>query len=139
MVAISGLHLRSARRDLRLGAGVPAFAGLGAGVPAFAGLGADITDTIPGGLSTVRADGGATVSDLLMQTQADLLGRPVEAADVPEISALGAAELAWSTLGATTDWSKDRTYRRFDPYLAPADRAERRAGWSAAVTAVRTP
>ncbi|WP_427886806.1 FGGY family carbohydrate kinase [Kribbella sp. GL6] len=98
----------------------------------------DITDTIPGDLTTLRADGGATVSDLLMQTQADLLGGPVEAADVPEISALGAAELAWSTLGATTDWSKDRTYRRFEPHLTPAVRTDRRARWSAAIAAART-
>ncbi|GAA1575711.1 MULTISPECIES: FGGY family carbohydrate kinase [Kribbella] len=98
----------------------------------------DITDTIPGGLSTLRADGGATISDLLMQTQADLLGRPVQAADVPEISALGAAELAWSTLGATTGWSKTRTYRRFEPHLTPEARTDRRAGWSAAVTTTRT-
>ena len=34
-----------------------------------------------------------------MQTQADLLGRPVEVADVAEVSALGAAQLGWSRLG----------------------------------------
>ena len=96
----------------------------------------DITDTIPGNLTSLRADGGATVSDLLMQTQADLLGHPVEAADVPEISALGTAELAWTTLGASTNWSTHRTYRHFDP--TPTDRSHRRAAWSAAVTTTRT-
>ncbi|HEY3555940.1 MAG TPA: FGGY family carbohydrate kinase [Kribbella sp.] len=95
----------------------------------------DITDTIPGALSSLRADGGATVSDLLMQTQADLLGRPVQAADVPEISALGAAELAWTTLGATTGWSGRRTYRTFDPDAG--DRARRRDEWAQAVASVR--
>ncbi|GAA3131988.1 glycerol kinase [Kribbella aluminosa] len=110
----------------------------------------DITDTIPGGLTTLRADGGATVSDLLMQTQADLLGRPVEAADVPEISALGVAELAWSTLdahttrstsvssrgsGSRTPWAARRTFRTFEPVAA--DRARRRDEWAAAVAAVR--
>jgi glycerol kinase len=34
-----------------------------------------------------------------MQLQADLLGRPVHVADVPEASALGAALLAARTLG----------------------------------------
>jgi glycerol kinase len=97
----------------------------------------DITDTIPGTLTSLRADGGATVSDLLMQTQADLLGHPVEAADVPEISALGAAELAWSTLGEPTAWSKHRAYRTHNPTLPASARTDLRTAWLAAVAAVR--
>jgi glycerol kinase len=65
----------------------------------------DITDWIGATgvpLRRLRADGGATASNLLMQTQADLLGFPVEVSDLAEISALGAAELAWTTLGQTT-------------------------------------
>jgi glycerol kinase len=50
-------------------------------------------------VATLHADGGATASGLLMQLQADLLGRPVHVADVPEASALGAALLAARTLG----------------------------------------
>jgi len=96
----------------------------------------DITDTIPGGVKSLRADGGATVSELLMQTQADLLGRPVEAADVPEASALGAAELAWTTLGATTGWAARRSYRTFEPRLDAA-LAELRTQWGGAVASVR--
>ncbi|WP_188037676.1 FGGY family carbohydrate kinase, partial [Actinotalea sp. JY-7885] len=42
----------------------------------------------------IVADGGATASPLLMQTQADLLGRPVVVSAAPEASALGAADLA---------------------------------------------
>jgi glycerol kinase len=98
----------------------------------------DITDTIPGEPKSLRADGGATVSDLLMQTQADLLGRPVEAADVPEISALGVAELAWTTLGEQTNWSKRRTYRTFEPALTPTARAAARTHWADAVAVART-
>jgi glycerol kinase len=98
----------------------------------------DITDTIPDPLNSLRADGGATVSELLMQTQADLLGHPVEAADVPEISALGVAELAWSTLGEKTGWARRRTYRAFEPALDPAPRIRRRANWADAVASVRT-
>ena len=98
----------------------------------------DITDTIPGALTSLRADGGATVSDLLMQTQADLLGHPVEAANVPEISALGTAELTWTTLGHPTTWSTTRTYRTFTPIPAPDTRAHRRAEWTTAVASVRS-
>ncbi|MFI6827068.1 FGGY family carbohydrate kinase [Kribbella sp. NPDC050241] len=98
----------------------------------------DVTDTIPGTPARLRADGGATVSDLLMQTQADLLGHPVEAADVAEISALGAAELAWTTLGAHTGWAAQRGYRSFEPAIDAAERASRRVEWAAAVASVRT-
>jgi glycerol kinase len=97
----------------------------------------DIADTIPGAVKSLRADGGATVSGLLMQTQADLLGRPVEAADVPEVSALGAAELAWKTLGATTGWAAGRSYRTFEPRLDAAARSELRDRWAGAVASVR--
>ncbi len=99
----------------------------------------DIVDTIPGTPGRLRADGGATVSDLLMQTQADLLGHPVEAADVAEISALGTAELAWTTLGEPTAWAAARTARVFEPALDPESRAARRTHWAQAVAAVRTP
>ena len=50
-------------------------------------------------IDELKADGGATASALLMQLQADLLGRPVHVADAPEASALGAAQLAARTLG----------------------------------------
>ncbi|MFG1818434.1 FGGY family carbohydrate kinase [Kribbella sp. NPDC049174] len=98
----------------------------------------DIVDTIPGTPGRLRADGGATVSDLLMQTQADLLGHPVEAADVAEISALGTAELAWTTLGETTSWADKRTGRIFEPAIDPESRVARRTHWALAVAAVRT-
>ncbi|TDD20995.1 glycerol kinase [Kribbella turkmenica] len=98
----------------------------------------DIVDTIPAAPERLRADGGATVSGLLMQTQADLLGRPVEAADVAEISALGAAELAWRTLGEATGWAGRRTARVFEPAVDADVRAIRRTRWSEAVAAART-
>ena len=50
-------------------------------------------------IDVLKVDGGATASRLLMQLQADLLGRSVHVADVPEASALGAALLAARTLG----------------------------------------
>lgn len=45
-------------------------------------------------IEVLHADGGATASPLLMQIQADLLGRPVEVAGASAASALGAARLA---------------------------------------------
>lgn len=98
----------------------------------------DIIESMGTTPSRLRADGGATVSDLLMQTQADLLGHPVEAANVAEISALGTAELAWTTLGEPTNWSATRPTRLFQPTLPPAARATHRTHWTKAVTATRT-
>ncbi|WP_327581049.1 FGGY family carbohydrate kinase [Nonomuraea sp. NBC_00507] len=89
-------------------------------------------------LRLLRADGGASASGLLMQTQADLLGRPVEVAGVAEISALGVAELAWKSLGSPTDWAARRTPARvFEPEVDDAARAQRRTDWAAEVAAVR--
>jgi glycerol kinase len=52
-------------------------------------------------LAELRADGGASRNGLLMQFQSDILGRPLAAAAAPEVSALGAAALAFSSLGIT--------------------------------------
>ncbi|MFF0752726.1 FGGY family carbohydrate kinase [Streptomyces sp. NPDC004267] len=45
-------------------------------------------------LTTLRVDGGLTRSALLMQTQADLLQRPVEVSALPDATALGVAAVA---------------------------------------------
>jgi glycerol kinase len=73
----------------------------------------------------LRADGGGSANDLLMQVQADQLQVPVERAGVGETTALGAAFLAglgtgvWSTTAELADtW---RLGRRFDP--GPASEA----------------
>lgn len=50
-------------------------------------------------IDVLHADGGATASDLLMQLQADVLGRSVRRAYTPEASALGVARLAAERLG----------------------------------------
>ena len=49
--------------------------------------------------SELHADGGATRNGLLMQFQADILGRPVLRSGNEELSALGAAWLAGLALG----------------------------------------
>lgn len=50
-------------------------------------------------LARLSADGGAARNDMLMQFQADLIGRPVLRGDLPEVSAAGAAMLAAAGLG----------------------------------------
>ena len=88
-------------------------------------------------LATLRADGGASRNDLLMQIQADLLGRPVVRSAVTETTALGAAHLAglgvglWSGLDdLASRWRSDRI---FEPRLPAERREELYAGWRRAV------
>lgn len=85
-------------------------------------------------IDVLRADGGATRSRLLMQTQADLLGRVVQVADAPEASALGAATLARRALGHSPGPTGDQVQ------LVPSstDPAPARRAWHAAVGRSRT-
>jgi len=76
-------------------------------------------------LAELRVDGGATVNNLLMQFQADVLGVPVVRPIVKETTALGAAYLAGLAVGywdsieeIGTQWQIDQT---FEPAM---DRAE---------------
>ena len=69
----------------------------------------------------LRVDGGASVNDLLMQFQADLLGIPVVRPKVTETTALGAAYLAGLATGVyagldelSRQWGEER---RFVPTL----------------------
>jgi glycerol kinase len=100
----------------------------------------DVADAMVKGagvpLAELKADGGASVMDVLLQLQADLLGVPVRRPRVQETTALGAALLAglgtgvWNTKEqAAAAWSLDREF-------VPGDRqgAEARyAGWRRAV------
>jgi len=54
----------------------------------------NVVEAVPGGISALRADGGAAANRWLMQFQADVLGLPVEVAPEREMTALGAAALA---------------------------------------------
>jgi glycerol kinase len=91
---------------------------------------ADLGAALPGEL---RVDGGMIRNDLLMQFQADILGRPVVAAPIGEISALGAAYAAglavgfWSGLDELR--SMDRAGRRWEPLMDEGTRAEGIARW----------
>jgi glycerol kinase len=85
----------------------------------------------------VRADGGASRNDMLMQFQADLLGVPVLRPRVTETTALGAAYLAglavrfWaSTEEIAAQWQCER---RFEPAMSADRRAALLARWARAV------
>ncbi len=93
-------------------------------------------------LTELRVDGGASANDLLMQIQADLLGVPIVRPVNVETTALGAAYLAGLGAGIwpSTDeiakiWVEDR---RFEPSIDADERAQRLAGWRAAVGRVLT-
>lgn len=88
-------------------------------------------------LAELRVDGGASVNDLLLQFQADLLGLPVVRPQVAETTALGAAYLAGlasgvyrSTQELSTLW---RAGRRFEPAMPRARARELLARWDHAV------
>jgi glycerol kinase len=68
-------------------------------------------------VAELRVDGGASVNDLLMQFQADLLGIPVIRPKVVETTALGAAYLAGLSCGVwsgtdelAAQWKVERTF-----------------------------
>jgi glycerol kinase len=100
----------------------------------------DIVDVIQqeaAPLRLFRADGGATASDLVVQTQADLLGREVQVGEVAEVSALGAARLAWAALGRDVSWPVLRGGRTYVPVLDEAERRRRRRRWAGEVRRAR--
>ncbi len=88
-------------------------------------------------LARLQVDGGAARNDLLMQTQADLLGVTCVRTSVLETTALGAAFLAglgvgmWESEDAiAAAWAVDRS---FAPQLAAEGRDRRLGAWRAAV------
>jgi glycerol kinase len=88
-------------------------------------------------LAALRVDGGASVNDLLMQFQADVLGVPVVRPQVTETTALGAAYLAGLATGFWAGPEELRAKRqgdkRFEPKMDAGERAERRGRWQKAV------
>ena len=92
-------------------------------------------------LRGLRADGGASVMDLLMQIQADQLNVPVTRPSIQETTILGAAYLAglgagvWSSLDEISSlWQEDA---RFEPMTSRAGPDARHAGWKRAVARSR--
>jgi glycerol kinase len=87
-------------------------------------------------LVELKADGGASAMDVLLQFQADVLGVPVVRSSVQETTALGAGYLAglaegvWPGPEAISDlWQADRS---FEPNGGPASE-DAYAGWRRAV------
>ena len=92
-------------------------------------------------MDVLRVDGGASVSDFLMQFQADMLQKPIDRPETVETTALGAAFLAglaagvWSSLEQVRDLR--RTQRRFEPVMPPEKAVRLIAGWHKAVERAR--
>jgi glycerol kinase len=88
-------------------------------------------------VAELRVDGGASVNDLLMQFQADLLGIPVVRPKVVETTALGAAYLAGLAVGVYRDLdelsAQWRAERRFLPTMERARAQARMDEWEHAV------
>jgi glycerol kinase len=87
-------------------------------------------------LEELRADGGATANDWLMQFQADMLGVPVVIPEIAETTALGAAYLAGISAGLWTQedtrrmWTEDR---RFEPRMSDDQRQTLLSDWRRAL------
>jgi glycerol kinase len=92
-------------------------------------------------LKTMRADGGASLNNFLMQFQSDILGVPVERPANSETTALGAAYLAGLAVGVWKDRDEIREIWTPGKDFQPQMDAERRhalyAGWKKAVEATR--
>ena len=88
-------------------------------------------------LAALKVDGGASVNDFLMQTQADIIQAPVNRPSCVETTAMGAAYLAGLAVGywkskedVIKNWSVNRV---FMPSLEKELRDERVKGWNKAV------
>jgi len=88
-------------------------------------------------ISLLRVDGGASVSDLMMQFQADLLRIPVDRPAMVETTAFGAASLAGLAAGVWKDLDELRALRCservFTPERAQYECEELYRGWKRAV------
>ena len=91
-------------------------------------------------LARLSVDGGATQNDLLMQLQADLLGRPVQRLKVLELSAFGAGVLAGAASGLMDEAGIEAMLNgasdQIDPRLDPSARQAKVGAWNAAVDSV---
>ena len=95
---------------------------------------ADVAESLEQGVpapTSLRADGGASRNDFLMQAQADLLGIPVERSMFTDGAALGAARLAGVGIGL---WPPETAAsftaeRVFEPRVSADERASLRSRW----------
>lgn len=89
-------------------------------------------------LQSLKVDGGMVFNELLMQFQADILGKSVVRPQITETTALGAAYAAGLAVGFWRDqnellenWKVDKTW---NPDMDPEIRKNRYAEWKKAVT-----
>ncbi len=89
-------------------------------------------------LAELKVDGGASVSNIMMQFQADVLNTRVNRPRCVESTALGAACLAGLAVGVFKDtndiarqWESERV---FTPQMSASEREERLLGWRRALT-----
>jgi glycerol kinase len=92
-------------------------------------------------ITTLRVDGGASASDLLMQIQSDLIGVPVERPKNLETTALGAAMMAGLGAGIWRDVEELKQVRavdrEFHPTTVAKDRRAKMKIWKKAVKRAR--
>ena len=93
-------------------------------------------------ISELRVDGGASVSNILMSLQADMLGIPVNRPRMTETTAFGAAALAGLAAGFWSGLAELEKIRVTDRVFTPSIGADRRrelyAGWKEAVERARS-
>ena len=89
----------------------------------------------------IKVDGGASVSDIIMQFQSDITGKTLRRPMIRETTALGAAYLAGLAVGFWKDmddvrqhWSLDKLYT---PKMDDATRDRLLRGWRKAVECVK--
>ena len=92
-------------------------------------------------LSVLRVDGGASVSDFLMQFQSDILRRPIDRPKMVETTAFGAAFLAGLSAGVWSDVSELSAIRAservFQPQMPESQAEGYHARWLQAVERAR--
>ena len=88
-------------------------------------------------LSSLKVDGGASVSDFLMQFQADILRRPIDRPRMVETTAFGAAFLAGLAAGLWTELSEITELRQservFEPLMDAGTASRYHGEWFRAV------
>ena len=101
-----------------------------------------MNEDAPCPITTLRVDGGASVSNPLMQIQADLLRIPVDRPTQVETTAFGAAALAGLAVGVWRDLRELEALRRsqylFRPRREEAECAEDYRRWRRAVERARS-
>ena len=88
-------------------------------------------------MSNLKVDGGASANNFLMQTQADIIGAPVNRPECVETTAMGAAYLAGLAVGywkskeeVIKNWTVDEIFK---PSISEERRAQKIKGWNKAV------